>query len=88
MIKQIEFTASCDRVESGPLGKIAVLIRDDDEKEYTLKPSASDNMCEGRVYLCREANGDVTVIKRLTGLEEKRKKEAAELFERLKRKKN
>lgn len=83
MKERREFIASCDRVESGVCGRIAVLISDDDEREYRLKLSAGETISEGGIYLCLYDGESVSLIKRLTELEEKRKKEAIELFEHL-----
>ena len=74
-----EFTASCDRVECG----IAILISDEDEKEYAVRRPLSDSLSEGGIYLCRESGGEIVSLVRLLSLEKKRREESRKMLERL-----
>lgn len=73
------FTASCDRIEGG----VAILISDDDEREYTLRGQLALCLVEGGIYSCAECDGRITRVKHLTELERQRRAESLSILKRL-----
>ena len=68
------FTASCDRIEGG----IAVIIEDENEKEYKVYPPLSYALIEGGVYECRTIDNKILSLYHLTEAEKERRKRARE----------
>ncbi|MBE6670504.1 MAG: hypothetical protein E7601_09920 [Ruminococcaceae bacterium] len=73
------FIASCDRKE----GTVAVLIRDGDEREFTVRAPLSACLTEGGVYECCEEGGRIVRVLHLTKEEKKRREASVSLLSRL-----
>ena len=67
-----KYLASCDRTEAS----VAVLVRDCDAREITVKPPLSYCLTEGGIYECEEEAGRIVSVFHLTE-EEARRREAS-----------